>query len=176
MNTSGPLISQGLLVFYNIMPFLGYCIHWYSNHMVYCLTTHSISAFMLIKYTDSLARSHVISIPMWLLCSWSSMCFCNENVMIIQLPFIATPSIIARLCLIVQHLHRVGSKSSLFCGQPLITYACGICSSASIFIAFLMSSIDVHTGTSIALLNVCILMDVHINYLLVFVFSMIVVE
>ena len=43
---------------------------------------------------------------------------------IIHLPFIVIPLIIARVCLIGQCHHRVGSKPFLLCGQPLIIYVC----------------------------------------------------
>ena len=79
---------------------------------------------MLINYTDFLARSHVFSIPTCLLYGWSSMCICNAEGMIIHLPFIATLSIIASLCLIGQYPHTVGSRSSLFCGQPHTGLSC----------------------------------------------------
>ena len=54
---------------------------------------------MSIQYTDALVRSHIFSIPMWLLCSWSSICICNEKGMIIHLVFITTLSIIASFSL-----------------------------------------------------------------------------
>ena len=76
--------------------------------------------------------------------------------MITHLAFIATPSIIA--------IHAFGpvfsqsiSKSSLFWGQPLIMSVCNISSSAPAFIAFLLSSTDVHTRMFIAVLSVCML-------------------
>ena len=122
------------------------------------ITMHPMSAFMLIQYTDSLTRSHIFSIAMWLLCSWCSICVCNEKGVLIHLPFIATLLNITSLCLMGQYPHRVVSKLSLFCGQPLIMYVCTICCSASILITFLISSSDVHTGTSIAMLSVCMLM------------------
>ena len=77
--------------------------------------------------------------------------------MIIHLPFIATLSIITSSCLMGQNPHRVDSKSSLIYGYPPIMYTRSIGSSASIFIVFLMSSLDVYAGTSIAMLHVCML-------------------
>ena len=78
--------------------------------------------------------------------------------MIICLSFIAIPLITVSLCLIGQYPPGVGSKSSLFCGHPLIMYVGSICSSSSILIAFLISPIDVQTRTSIDMLSVCMLM------------------
>ena len=140
------------------MPFLAAVLTGTSKYVAHCLNMCSILVFMLIQYTDYLARSHFFSIPMWLLCSWSSICFCNEKGIITHLSFIVTPIITARSCLIGQYLPKVGSKSSLFCGYPLVICACSICSSASILIAVLMSFIDVQTGMSIVMLSVCILM------------------
>ena len=38
--------------------------------MAHFFTVHSISAFTLAQFTESLTRSHLFSIPMWLLCLW----------------------------------------------------------------------------------------------------------
>ena len=57
--------------------FLCGCICWYSRHMVHCFAIYSMSVFMLIQCTDSLTRGHVFSMPIWLLCTCSSICFCN---------------------------------------------------------------------------------------------------
>ena len=116
-----------------------------------------MSAFMLIQDTDSLARSCIFSIPMWLKCNWSSTSFCNVKGMITHLPFIDTPSLIARSCFTCQYPPKLGSKSSLFCGYPLIMCACSICSSASSLSAALMFSIDAPTGMASDVLSVCML-------------------
>ena len=117
-----------------------------------------MSKFMLIQYTDFVVRSCIFSIPIWFLCRLSSSCICNEKGMNICLLFIATPSSIASLWLTCQYPHRILSKSSLLCGQPLILYFCNICSSASVLITFLMTSTGVHTVTSVAMLSMCMLM------------------
>ena len=47
----------------HVVPFLGY-IHWYSKLVVHCLTMCSISTFMLVWCTYSLARSHICATSM----------------------------------------------------------------------------------------------------------------
>ena len=59
-----------------------------------------MSAFMFTQYTNSLAKSLIFSMPIWLLCNCSSICPCNLKGTIIILAFIAVPSIIAGSCLI----------------------------------------------------------------------------
>ena len=97
------------------------CIHWYSKHVVHCLTVHPMSAFMLIQCTDSLIRSHVFPIFMWLLCSWSNIYFCNVKGMIIHFPFIATTSVIARLC----HIGQYPPKLPFHCGRVATSLLAG---------------------------------------------------
>ena len=150
----------------NVMPFLG---------AVFAVTPGTLLDHMLyISILNDpvywLPCEDVFSIPVWLLCSWPSMCVCNKKGMIIHLSFIATPSITATSCLFGQNPRRVGSKSSLFCIQPLIMYVCSVFSSASILIAFLISSTDVHTRTSVTMLSVY----VDVRYFLIFTFSLIV--
>ena len=161
MNISAPSTSQGLHRTFNVMPFLGAVFTgtpsmWYIAGPVHWLPWKKPHLFY----------------PMWLLSSWSSICNCNEKGMIIHLPFIATPSIIVSSCLMGQYPHTVSSKSSLLCDQPLIMYVCSICSSASIFVVFLMSSTDVHTRTSNTVLS-SVYDDVHTTYFLVFALSLI---
>ena len=105
-------------------------------------------AFMLIQYTNSLIRSCVSSIPMWLLYNGFNICFCNVKGIIIHLPFIPIPSIIARSCLIVQYPSKLRSISSFINGQHHIMSVSSICSSVYSLIAALKSSINVQTGTS----------------------------
>ena len=57
--------------------------------------------------------------------------------------------------------------------HPTSMYVCSICGSASILIVFLMSSNDVHTGMSVAMLFVCMLTLIQVISW-VFVSSMIV--
>ena len=166
------LLPKVYMVLHNLVPFLETVFGGTPKYVAHCLTMCPISAFTFLQYTDSLASSCVFSIPIWFLCHWSYICFCNEKGMTIYLPFIAAPSIIARPCLIGQYWASVCSKSSLFCGQCLIMYTCNICNSPSILIAFLVSSTDMHTGMSIAMLGV--FADVHISYFLGPFFSMIV--
>ena len=59
----------------------------------------SMSLIMLGQYIDSCTRSFVFSAPMWLMWSWSSTCAFSHSGMMIQLPFIMTPSISAKLSL-----------------------------------------------------------------------------
>ena len=157
MKTSAPTTSHGFQLFHNAM-LIWNCAHLYSKCMVYCWTIHSVLAFILIQYTDSLTCSHVFSIPIWLLCNWSNICFSNAKGIIIHLVFIATPSNVARSCLIGQYLPKTGSNSSLFCSHSLLMSVYSICSSVFSLVADLMSSINMETGISTAVFIVCIFM------------------
>ena len=106
-------------VSHNLMPFWA-CVYWYSKYVAHCLTMHSIFAFMLIQYTDSLLWNFIFCIPMWLLCIWSSICFCIEKGMINCFPFISTPSIIVKLGLICHYPPKLWSKLSFFFGHHLM--------------------------------------------------------
>ena len=65
------------------------CLHWYSRHVEHCFTVCSMLAFILTQYTDDLIGSCVSSMPMWLLCTCSRICFCNRQGIIMCSPFIA---------------------------------------------------------------------------------------
>ena len=85
--------------------------------------------------------------------------------MIIHLPFIATPSVIARSCLIGQYLPTVGSKMILVCGHFVIMYVCSICSSAFIFLCisnvlYWCSYQNIYCHTE------CVYADTHTSYFL----------
>ena len=80
MNTSAPTTCNGLHSISQCNTFSWSCVHWWSRHMMHGLTTFSILAFMLIQYTDSLPRSHIFRIPIWLPWSQSGICFCNKKV------------------------------------------------------------------------------------------------
>ena len=82
---------------------MGYCVCWQSRHVALCFTVISIYVFMFKQDTDLHASSLIFSIPMWLLCSCCSVCFCNWKGIIIILPFIIIPSIIANSILISQY-------------------------------------------------------------------------
>ena len=90
--------------------FLGLCFLVFQacdtllNHVFY-ISIHADLVYWL-------TWSHIFSVPIWLLCSWSNICFCNVKDMIIHLLYIALPSIIARLHLTGQYLHKLGSNSS----------------------------------------------------------------
>ena len=125
--TSFTIIHENIQVmvcmaFHNIMLFPCGCIPCYSKYMTHCLTVHSTLTFIFIQYTDSLARSCVFLILMWLLCNWSNICFCNAECIIIYFPFIMTQLIIARSCLVSQYSSKLSSNSSLFSSHPF--YVC----------------------------------------------------
>ena len=117
---------------------------------------YSVSAFLLIQYPDSLARSHVFSIPMWLLCNWSSICFCKAEDIIIHLSFIATLFIIARSCLLAStHLKKVPVHH---CSVSILSLCVPVAFVVLHLHMLLISSIYVQTGMSTAVLTVCVLM------------------
>ena len=129
--------------------------------MFHCILYDSIH---FAQYTDSLARSHIFSVPMLLLCNCSRICLCKRWGKFVHLPFIATPSILARLYLIIQYLYTPGSTFSLVCDNPLIMYCLIICSSASSFISAYMSCIDMHIGMCTVMLVVCMICS-HLKFL-----------
>ena len=111
MNTSAATTSHFLHSISKCKTFSWGCVCWYSMDFVDCLTMQSILAFMLIQYTDSLA-GHCM-----LLCSCSTIFLCNEEGMIICLPFIATLWIIMRsflLASICLHILRTMLSVSLW--------------------------------------------------------------
>ena len=110
--------------------------------------------FMLTQYADSHLSSCVFSIPIWLLCSCSRICFCNRQGIIMHLPFIAMLSVMASSCLISQYFYSCGSTTSSVYGHPLMVYICSLGSSS---VPACMSSIHVHIGTFIDVLMLCIL-------------------
>ena len=116
-----------------------------------------MSAIGVIQSTDSLARRHVFSMPMWLLCNCSRICFCTRNGIIIYLFFIVMPLIMVCSCLIDEYFSSLSSSASLVCVHPLIIYLLSICNSTSSSVAVFMSSMDVHVDTSTTVLMVCIL-------------------
>ena len=97
-------------------------------------------------------------------CSCSRICFCNRKGIVMHLPFIATPSIIACSCLISQYLSTPGSTASLVTHHPLIVYLCSICILCSSSVVFCMSSMDVHMGISTDVLMLCVLIFMHDIY------------
>ena len=97
-------------------------MHWYSRHMEHCFMTCWMSAFMLIKCTDSLARKHVFLMHMWSLCICSRICLCDKKVIINHLPFLAMSWIRASSCLVGQYFSAPHSSASLVCVHPLIIY------------------------------------------------------
>ena len=58
-NTYALTNSQGLHDVSQCNGFSWGCICWYSKHMAHYFTMHSMSAFMMIQYTNSLARSGI---------------------------------------------------------------------------------------------------------------------
>ena len=154
MNVSALIVSH-------VLPGISYCnalscgcICCYSRHMAHCLTIFSLSIFVLVQYTNSLTSSCVFSMPMGLLCSCSSSCFCKIQGIIIHLSFMTILFIIASSCPFGQYLCLLESTSSLGCGQPLLKHIFSICKSVSWLIAALMSSIHVQIGRSTFLLIV----------------------
>ena len=97
-------------------------------------------------FTNSCTMSLIFSIPIWLPCSCCSICFCNRKGVIILLPFIVMPSIIASLLLLGQYCLILCSSPSFLCGQPCIIYAFSFCRLVSSCVAACMSSMGVHTG------------------------------
>ena len=126
--------------------------------MKQCFTVYSMSAFIFIQYTDSLMRSCVFSMLMWLLCNCSEICFCKRKGIIIYFPFIALSSIFPTSCLIGQYFSDPGSTPSLVCIHPLILYYLSICISTYSSVADFMSSIEVHIGRFTVVLIACTLM------------------
>ena len=88
INTSAPTTSQSLYDKQQCSAIPHNCVCWYSRHVKYCVTVCPMLAFMLTQYTDCLTSSHVFSMPMWLLCSHSKICFCSRQGIIMHLLFI----------------------------------------------------------------------------------------
>ena len=152
------LLPKACLIFYGVTPFSGAGSIDTPKTWQIALPCTLCQHSCWNSNTDSIAENWIFSIPIWLLCNWSSICICNEKGIHVCLPFIATLPIIAISCLLGHYPYRVVSKSFLFYSQLLIMYVCNICCSAPVLIAFLMSSTDVHTGMSIAVLSVYMLM------------------
>ena len=87
------------------------------------------------------STSLIFSIHMWLLCS----CFCYSKGIIILLPFIAMPPIIANPPLTGQYCPTLCSTSFL-CGQPCMMYAFTFCRCVSSCVAVWIYSMDMQTG------------------------------
>ena len=78
---------------------------------------------MLNQYTDECTSSLIFPIPIWLKCSYWIICFCIWSGIIILLPFIIMPSIIAHSFLIGQYCLMPWGTSYLLCGQLFIIHA-----------------------------------------------------
>ena len=83
------------------------------------------------------------------MCNCCSIYFCNRKGIIILLPFIVMPLILASLLCIGQYCLMLCSTSSFLCGQPIIIYVFILSSWVSSCVATCVSYIDVHTGTFI---------------------------
>ena len=79
------------------------------------------------QYIDLHARHFVFLIPICLICSCSSACFCNVSDITTNLPFRMPPSITAIFSQPVQFSLRFCAMWSLFSGHPLMicSFSCG---------------------------------------------------
>ena len=120
---------------------------WLVFHDVaHCITVLLMSAFIFTQYTDSCTKGPIFCIAMWLLCNCCNICFSNRKRIIILLPFISVPLIIASSLHSGQYCHVLCSTSLLLYGQPSIIYKFSFCTWVSSHVAASMSSMQVHTG------------------------------
>ena len=114
-------------------------------HVAHSFTVFSMAVFMFIQCTDLCANSIIFSIPMSLLCNCCRICFCNRKRIIILLPFMAMPPIIASLLLISQQYWILCSSSSFCVASHLLCMVLPLQVGISC-VATCMSFMDVHTG------------------------------
>ena len=97
------------------------CIFWYSGQVEQYLTAFSISALIFTQYVDFHASILIFLIPRWFLCNWLNICICNWEGIIIHLPFMAMPSIMANACLMGQYF-CISCPTSSFCVANPVWY------------------------------------------------------
>ena len=118
-----------------------HCVCWYPKLVAHCFILFLMSAFIFTQYTNFIANSLIFNAHLSILCNCSSICHWNEAGMIIILPFMAVPLIIASSYLIVQSFNKTCSTSLYCVARPVICKT--------------LPFIDLH---SVGLLPVCLLL------------------
>ena len=151
------------------------CVFWYFRQVKQCLTALSILTLMFTQYTVSCISNLIFSIPLWLLCSWLDICFCNWEGIVIHLPLTTTPSIMANSCLMGQCFCMSCATSSFLCRQPhmIVWYMPGALAGVHIWLLSLVYILWMYTGRPTAVMIVLTFMfGPHIS---IFVLFMVVV-
>ena len=112
-------------------------------------TLFPMSAFMLVQSTNLCARNLVFSIPLWMLCSCFSACYCSFLGIMMHFPFIITLSITVRSFLNAQYSIIFCGISFLLCNKPLIIQYFNHHKWSSCNVTHCKSCIDMHFGISV---------------------------